>query len=139
MKTAFGFGFCNLIKKAIRIVNVAQEYHLHAGIGLLYGKDYIYICILALQYLFRTGSHTTMSTMLLLLMIGAQGFHEALQMLDRYLNIAPVHEDNRVAVVPTAFRRHLSYIWNLVRGFLSRVAVLPSSFLSEFFFLSSII
>jgi hypothetical protein len=66
-----------------------------------------------------------MSTMLLLLMIGAQGFHEALQMLDRYLNIAPVDEDNRVAVVPNAFRRHLSYIWNLVREFLSRVAVLP--------------
>jgi hypothetical protein len=111
----YGFGLCHLIKDAIRIAKVVQEYLLHAGLTLLYGKDYV--CILVMQVLFRTGSYATMLTMLLLLTFGAQGFHDTLQMLDRYLDIAPVDEEFRVAAVPTAFRRHLSYIWNLVRGF----------------------
>jgi hypothetical protein len=80
-KTVFGFGLCNLNNDALRIVNVAQEYLLHAGIGLLFGKDYI--CILALQYLFQTGAFMTMLLVLLLFAIGAQGFNEAVQMLER--------------------------------------------------------
>jgi hypothetical protein len=113
-KTVFGFGLCNLINDALQIVNVVQEYLLHAGIALLFGKDYFLILIL--QYLFRTDSFMTMLMVLLLLTIGSQGFNEALQMLDRYLNVAPDDIDHRVVVVPTAFRRHLLYIWNLIHG-----------------------